>query len=81
MPRATPGLRSLVFIVADRPHDLRTLETCDIDATTMTRGLVLPDLVGAGIQDVTRAAHELDVPASGMRYAVTRLDFEVVPRA
>lgn len=79
VPRTGQGLRSLVIIVADRPHDLRALETCDLDVHATTHGLALPEMAGvlrAGAAPPP-AAH--DMKSSDMRYAVVRLDFEVVP--
>lgn len=79
MPRSGPGLRSLVLIVADRPHDLRALETCDIDAYAATHGLVLSSMARAPRDDLARSS----APArnvAAMRYAVVRLDFTVTPR-
>jgi hypothetical protein len=81
VPRRGPGLRSLVIVVADRPHDVHVLETCDLDAHAVEHGLVLPAIAEAPEREGTRSSRVPDVHVSEMRYAVVCLDFEVMPKA
>jgi hypothetical protein len=78
VPRKGLGLRSLVLVVADRPHDLRALETSDLDAYAAEHGLALPALTMATRASARRSsAPGMDV--SRICYAVARLDLQVTP--
>ncbi|GAB4567401.1 MAG: hypothetical protein Tsb0020_19920 [Haliangiales bacterium] len=76
------GLRSLVVIVADREHDIRDFETASLERYGTVIAPAVPDLVELPAPRRMRsgtvgALHKAHV----MRYAVVRVDWELLPVA
>lgn len=79
VPRDAPRRESLLVICSDRPQDLRALEAKGMRDFKGTRGSPLQELIEQVTWGGTRGLGAEEQPDPDVRYAVSRVDFQVDP--